>query len=235
VKQVLLVEAENPVREALVKALKAEGYGVITASDKDAASSLFQSLSLHQGKFPFDLLILTCVVPKAEELELCRLLRCQGNLVPIFTLMVKGSETDRISALEVGADDCLCEPFNIQELITRCRILSRRHQLSVSPEPTVLQFEDVSVYLQEHRVLVRGQEVRLSPREFRLLELFMRHPRKIWSTQQLFEQLWESDSTATGGSKTVEVHVRWLRAKIELRPNRPKYIVTVPRVGYRFG
>lgn len=233
VKQVLVVEADDPARETLVKGLRAEGHGIVTASDQFVASNLFQSFSVSQGKFPFDLVILTWIVPKADGLKLCRLLRHQAGSVPTLVLSVEGSESDRILALEAGADDCLCEPFNLQELIARCRILLRRQQLNFSPESTVLQFEDVSMHLEEHRVVVRGREVKLSPMEFRLLELFMRHPRQIWTRQQLLEHLWKADLVS--GTKTVQVHVRLLREKIELRPSRPEYIVTVTKIGYRFG
>lgn len=233
VNQVFVVEAEEAIRETLVKAIIAEGYGVITASDGHAASTLLQSLELSQEKFPFDLIILALMLPKADELQLCRWLRHQGNLVPILVLTAKGSEADRISVLEAGADDYLSKPFSTQELIAHCRALLRRYHLCRLPEPMVLQFEELSLYPQEHRVLVRGKQVHLSLKEFRLLELFMSSPGRVWSRQQLFEQLWEPDFT--GISKNVDVHIRHLREKLELRPRRPKYITTVPRVGYRFG
>lgn len=233
VKQVLVVEAGDPVRETLVRGLRAEGHGSITASDHFVASSLFQRFSPSRGKFPFDLVILTWMVPKADGLEICRLLRQQENFVPTLVLSGEGSDSDRTLALDAGADDCLCEPFSIQELIARCRILLRRHHSSFPPEPTILQFEDVSINLEEYRVHVRGHEVNLTPTEFRLLELFVRNPRRIWTIRQLFEELWGDNSTS--GPKTVIVHVRALREKIELRPGRPQYLVTVGRQGYRFG
>lgn len=233
VNQVLVVEAENLIREKLVKDLTTEGYEVITASDGHAASTLLQSLKLSQEKFPFDLIVLAWMLPKVDGLELCRWLRHQGNLVPVLVLSVNGSEADRISVLEAGADDCLPKPFITQELIARCRALLRRHHLDRLPEPMVLQFEEVSLYPQEHRVVVRGKQVNLSLKEFRLLELFMSQPGRAWSRQQLFEQVWGPNFT--GGTKTLDVHIRWLREKLELRPGRPKYIITVPRIGYRFG
>ncbi|HEY9601990.1 MAG TPA: response regulator transcription factor [Allocoleopsis sp.] len=230
---VLVVEAEAPIVERLVKALKAEGHGVITASDERVALTLLQSFAQTQEKFLFDLIILAGMLPDFSELELCRWLRHQGNGVPILVLSNKESEADRISALEAGADDCLSNLVSTQELIARCRALLRRQYFSVSPKPAVLQFEEISLYPQEHRVLVRGREVKLAFKEFRLLELFMNSPRRIWSKQELLEQVWETD--VADNSKTLEVHIRWLREKLELRPNRPKYIITVPRVGYRLG
>lgn len=231
--QVFVVEAENPIWEALGKTLKTEGYGVITASDGRAALTLLQSLELSQEKLPFDLIILDWMLSKVDKLELFHCLRHQGNFIPILVLIGKESEADLISVLEAGADDYLPTPFSTQELIARCRTLSRRFRLDRSPEPMVLQFEELSLYPQEHRVLVRGKQVHFSLKEFRLLELFMSFPGRVWSREQLFEQLWEPNFA--GIPKNVDVHIRRLREKLELRPGHPKYITTVPRVGYRFG
>lgn len=230
---VFIVEAEDPIRETLVKAMTAEGYGVVTASDGYTASTLLQSLALNQEKFPFDLIILSWTLPKANGQQLCYQLRHQGNLVPILVLSAKADDADRISILEAGADNYLLKPFNTQELIALCRALLRRHHSSPSPKPTVLQFDELSLYPQEHRLLVRGKEVYLSPKEFRLLELFMNHPGRVWSRQQLFEHLWGPDFAVT--STNLDVHLSRLREKLELRPARPKYIRTVPRLGYRLG
>lgn len=231
--QVLVVEAEDEIRETLVKVMIAEGHGVIAASDGHATLTLLQSVELSQRKFPFDLIILAGMLPKVNGLELCRWLRHQGNTALILFLSTKGSEAERISALEAGADDCLPKPFSTQELIAHCQALLRRYHLGCSPEPMVLQFDKLSLYPQEHRVLVRGKEVYLSPKEFRLLELFMSYPGRVWSRQQLFEQLWEPDFA--GIPKNVDVHIRRMREKLELQPSRPKYILTVPKIGYRFG
>ena len=148
-------------------------------------------------------------------------------------LSAKGSETDRVLGLEVGADDYLTKPFSMRELVARCRALLRRQRLSCLPQLPVLQYKDVTLYPQECRVLVRSQEVNLSPKEFRLLELFMSYARRVWSREQLLDQVWGPDFV--GDSKTVDVHIRWLREKLEIDPSRPEYVVTVRGFGYRFG
>jgi len=231
--QVFVVEAEDQIWETLVKALKTEGYGVITASDRCGALTLLQSLELNEEKSPFDLIILDWMLPKVDELELWHWLRHQGSFIPILVLIAKESEADLISALEAGADDYLSKPFSTQDLIARCRTLLHRRHFARLPEPAVLQFEEVSLYPQQHRVLVRGKEVGLSPKEFRLLELFISYPGRAWPRQQLFKQVW--GPAFAGGTKTLDVHIRKLREKLELRPEQPEYITTVPRVGYRFG
>lgn len=233
VKQVLVIATEDKLRETLVGSLKADGHGVIAASGGFAAKNLCQSFAPGRAKFPFDLMILAWSVADAEELKLCHWLRQQANTVPLIVLCVGGTETDRLLAFDTGADDCLSEPFSMYELLTRSRLLWQRQPVIVAPDPTMLQFEDVQLYPQEHRVIVRGREVTLSPKGFQLLEQFMRHPRQVLTRQQLFDKVWDSELLES--TKTVEVHVRLIREKIEVRPNQPRYLVTVRGVGYRFG
>ncbi|MGB3756585.1 MAG: response regulator transcription factor, partial [Rivularia sp. (in: cyanobacteria)] len=173
------------------------------------------------------------MLPQINGLDICRLVRHQGNPVPILMLSAKGSETDRVLGLEVGADDYLSKPFSMRELVARCRALLRRQRLITTTEPPVLNYKEITLYPQECRVLVRGEEVNLSPKEFRLLELFMSYTRRVWSREQLLDQVWGPDFV--GDSKTVDVHIRWLREKLEQEPSRPEYIVTVRGFGYRFG
>jgi two-component system phosphate regulon response regulator PhoB len=147
-------------------------------------------------------------------------------------LTAKGSETDRVVGLEVGADDYLTKPFGMRELSARCRALLRRER-RIMPQQVILQHEDLWMNLDECRVMVRDALTELSPKEFRLLELFMRNPRRVWSREQLLERVWGPDFM--GDSKTVDVHIRWLREKLEVDPSRPEYLVTVRGFGYRFG
>ncbi len=231
--RILVVEDEELIQEMLAIALEGEGYGVITAPDGRSAMEYLKSFETNSGELPFDLIILDLMLPQINGLDICRLLRHQGNPVPILMLSAKGSETDRVLGLEVGADDYLTKPFSMRELVARCRALLRRQRLSNLPQIPVLKFKDVTLNPQECRVLVRGQEVSLSPKEFRLLELFMSYARRVWSREQLLDQVWGPDFV--GDSKTVDVHIRWLREKLEQDPSHPEYIVTVRGFGYRFG
>ena len=231
--KILIVEDEDLIREMLLVSLEEEGYEVITAADGRTAMSYLQTTEAKAGELPFDLIILDLMLPQVNGLDLCRLLRYQGNPVPILILSAKASETDRVLGLEVGADDYLTKPFSMRELVARCRALLRRQRLGNLPASPSLQFKDVTLYPQECRVLVRGKEVNLSPKEFRLLDLFMSYPRRVWSREQLIDQVWGQDFV--GDSKTVDVHIRWLREKLERDPSQPEYIITVRGFGYRFG
>lgn len=231
--RVLVVEDEELIREMLVLALEEEGYEVVTANDGRCAVEYLKSNESNSGEPNYDLVILDLMLPQINGLDICRLLRHQGNPVPILMLSAKGSETDRVLGLEVGADDYLTKPFSVRELVARCRALLRRQRLSALPPAPVLQYKEVSLYPQECRVMVRGQQVNLSPKEFRLLEVFMSYARRVWSREQLLDQVWGADFV--GDSKTVDVHIRWLREKLEKDPSHPEYIVTVRGFGYRFG
>ncbi|MCS6814301.1 MAG: response regulator transcription factor [Cyanobacteria bacterium] len=234
--RVLIVEDEELIRETIALALGEEGYEVLVAEDGRTALELIQKTCQADESEPFrlDLVILDLMLPSINGLDLCRLIRHEGIQVPILMLSAKGSETDRVVGLEVGADDYLTKPFGMRELIARCRVLMRRHSnLQVTPQDHTLRFHDITLYPQECRVLLRGKEVNLSPKEFRILELFMSHPRRVWSREQLIERVWGPDFM--GDSKTVDVHIRWLREKLELDPSRPEYLMTVRGFGYRFG
>ncbi len=224
---VLVVEDEDLIRETVTLALSEQGYHVIQAYDGRHA------LEMIHNSDRLDLVVLDLMLPNLNGLDLCRLLRREGNTVPIVMLTAKGSETDRVVGLELGADDYLTKPFGMRELIARCRSVLRRQQQSGSLETTILRHGDICMYPHECRVMVRSIEVNFSPKEFRLLELFMRHPRRVWTREQLLEKIWGSDFM--GDSKTVDVHIRWLREKLEVDPSNPDYLVTVRGFGYRFG
>lgn len=231
--RILVIEDEDLIREMVATALRDEGYEVTAAANGNQAIR-FLNLNDPNGAPPaYDLVILDLMLPQVNGLDLCRLLRQRQDTVPILILSAKASETDRVLGLEVGADDYLTKPFSMRELVARCRALLRRNRLGQAAAPEILRYRDLSLYPQECRVLVHEEEVALSPKEFRLLELFMQHPRRVWSREQLLERVWGMDFI--GDSKTVDVHIRWLREKIEPEPSSPVYIVTIRGFGYRFG
>jgi len=229
--RIMVVEDENLIREMIVIALEEEGYDVIATSDGRQALNILQRRETEEQQI--DLIILDLMLPQVNGLDICRLLRYQGNIVPILIVSAKASETDRVLGLEVGADDYLTKPFSMRELVARCRALIRRQRLIQNPQAYLREYKEIKMFTQECRVTVRALEVNLSPKEFKLLELFMSYPRRVWSREQLIEQVWGMDFL--GDTKTVDVHIRWLREKIEKDPSQPEYLITVRGFGYRFG
>jgi len=233
---ILVVDDEALIRETVGLALRGEGYHVAVAADGTLALDLLNSLPPQRPDNlpPFDLAVLDLMLPGVSGLDLCRLIRHRNWDIPILILSAKASETDRVVGLEVGADDYLAKPFGMRELVARCRALLRRYQRArATPRPAALSHGEIELYLNEFRVTVEGQEVALSPKEFRLLELFMQHPNRVWSREELIDQVWGTDFM--GDRKTVDVHIRWLREKVEADPSHPQYIVTLRGFGYRFG
>jgi two-component system phosphate regulon response regulator PhoB len=233
--RILIVDDEDLIRETVALALTEEGYQVHTAHSGDQALDL-----VLPGGHPspsgltIDLAILDLMLPGVNGLDICRLIRHNNLDLPILILSAKGSETDRVVGLELGADDYLPKPFGMRELVARCRALLRRHQWAAAPsDSSVLGFKEITLYLNEFRVTVAGQEVNLSPKEFRILELFMNNPNRVWSREELIQAIWGPDFM--GDRKTVDVHIRWLREKIEPDPGNPQYVITLRGFGYRFG
>lgn len=225
---VLIVDDEELIRDTVALALGDEGYTVVVAEDGR------QALEVARQAERVDLIVLDLMLPHINGLDLCRLLRREGNGVPILMLTAKSSETDRVVGLEVGADDYLAKPFGMRELVARCRaVLRRQSRQQTLDNSLILRCGDLWMHPQECRVMVNEVPVDLSPKEFRLLELFMRNPRRVWSREQLIERVWGPDFM--GDTKTVDVHIRWLREKLEKDPSHPQYLVTVRGFGYRFG
>jgi two-component system, OmpR family, phosphate regulon response regulator PhoB len=248
--RVLVIEDEELIRETIALALQEEGYEVTMIADGRTALERLQLNAIAGAEVRSapppapDLIILDLMLPNINGLDLCRLIRRQGNSVPILMLSARGTETDRVVGLEVGADDYLSKPFGMRELVARCRALLRRQQqfqsnlppiiAPIEPKPPApLTYQEIGMYPEECRVLVHGTEINLSPKEFKLLELFLRHPKRVWSRDQLLERVWGHDFI--GDSKTVDVHIRWLREKLEADPSRPVHLVTVRGFGYRLG
>jgi two-component system phosphate regulon response regulator PhoB len=234
--RILVVEDEALIREAVSLGLAEEGFDILIAEDGLSALDMLggTAASSRQKRLPIDLVILDLMLPGMNGLDLCRLLRHQGIDVPILILSAKGTETDRVVGLEIGADDYLTKPFGMRELVARCRALLRRQQNQTNlKQDQALTFEDITLHPQECRVFLKGAEVNLSPKEFRILELFMSQPRRVWSRDQIIDQVWGHDFM--GDNKTVDVHIRWIREKLEADPSQPTYLKTVRGFGYRLG
>ena len=225
----LLVEDDDTIRETIADALQLEGYAVTAVANGRDALNLLQKAP---AETPYALVVLDLMLPGLGGLEVCRALRAARNTTPILVVSARDSETDRVLGLEVGADDYLVKPFGMRELVARCRALLRRSSLQ-QEQASVLEHANLKLYPEECRVTRDGVLLNLSPKEYRLLELFMRHPRRVWSRDKLLEQIWGYDYI--GDSKTVDVHIRWLREKLELNPSAPEHLLTVRGFGYRFG
>lgn len=226
--KILLVDDEEAIIESIEFALKQEGFDVVKAGDGQEA---LQKVQLEKP----NLIVLDLMLPEVSGLEVCRILRRERNEVPIIMLTAKGEEIDRVIGLEVGADDYLVKPFSLRELTARIRALLRRSKPvdAENGDVEIHQYEDLSMNLTEHKVTVQGKLVELSPKEFKILAMLMSSPNKVFSREDLLEQVWGLDFY--GDTKTVDVHIRWLREKIETDASNPKYVQTVRGFGYRLG
>lgn len=225
---VLVVEDEENLLEALRYNLEREGYVVETAIDGEEA------LFAARDKRP-EMVILDVMLPKLDGFEVCRILRRESD-VPILMLTARGEEIDRVVGLELGADDYVTKPFSIRELMARVRNMLRRSTRSAvsgdSVGVDVLRSGDLEIDSTSHIVRRGGERLELKPREFDLLALLAKNRARAFTREQILERLWGHDYY--GDSRTVDVHVRWLREKIEPEPSKPVRIVTIRGVGYRF-
>ena len=222
---ILLVEDETLLAETLRYNLEREGYTVITAADG------VTGLDLARAEPP-DLLILDVMLPKLDGFSVCRILRRETNL-PIMMLTARQDEVDRIAGLELGADDYVVKPFSLGELLARVRaILRRSDRQPTGVEREQLTAEGLRVDTGSRRVFRDGLEITLAQKEFDLLVCLIRNRGMALSRDLLLERVWGYDFP--GDSRTVDVHVRWLREKVEVDPGKPVYIQTVRGIGYRF-
>jgi DNA-binding response OmpR family regulator len=220
---ILVVDDEPTLRETLVDALAADGFRVVEAADGRAALERFRA----EGP---DLVLLDLMLPELSGIEVCRIIRAE-SAVPIVMLTARGSEVDKIVGLELGADDYVTKPFSLRELTARIRAVFRRaEQAAAAGGPAVVDLGGVQVDLAGHRVLKNGHEVPLKPKVFELLAFLVRHPGQVLTRDQLLETVWGYDYA--GETRTVDVHVHWLRAAIEPDPGTPSLIQTIRGVGY---
>lgn len=225
--RLLLVYSDCSAATRLRQHLGEEGYQVTLCLDiEQAATQLMPPAE-------WDLLVLDGSLGEVAQ-QLCRQVRSAKTSIPILLLCPGATEADRVQALEDGADDVLPSPFGLAECLARCRALVRRHKLG-SESDIVLRCGRVSMLVEEHRVCRDGAEVALSPREFRLLHFFLDHPRRIWSRDELLTRVWGENEALELDPKTVDVHIRWLRLKLEDDPAQPSLITTVRGQGYRCG
>ena len=222
---ILVVDDEPSIGEVVSIYLQRAGYQVIVARDGQAALEALE-------RQPPDLVVLDLMLPKVDGLEIARRLRAQGD-TPIIMLTAKREESDRITGLEMGADDYVVKPFSPQELVSRVKAVLRRTHGSV-PGSTehALEFEGLRIDPKTHLVQVQGKEESLTVKEFDLLWLLARHPRQVFGREQLLDRVW--GTTDYVDPSTVTVHVRRLREKIEPDPSNPRHIQTVWGVGYKF-
>jgi len=224
-KTVLVIEDEASLVSTLSYNFRKNGFNVVTASDG------YEGLQAARRDEP-DVVVLDLMLPKMDGLEVCRRLRA-GSDVPILMLTAKGEELDRVVGLEMGADDYLTKPFSMRELIARVRALIRR-SASRAPADDVSRITAGSLELDVRGRTVKrdGVEVALKPKEFDLLFYLAKHAGQVFTREQLLEHVWGYEFF--GGSRTVDVHVRWLREKLEAQPAQPRHVLTVRGVGYKF-
>ena len=223
---ILVVEDEPTLRETLIEALEVEGFRVVGAADGREALLRFR------GERP-DLILLDLMLPELSGIEVCRIIRAESG-VPIIMLTAKDSELDKVVGLELGADDYITKPFSLRELSARIRALFRRAEQGVAVEepPAVIDLGRIQADLAGHRLLHDGQLVPIKPKAFELLAFLIRHPGQVFTRDQLLERVWGYDYA--GETRTVDVHVHWLRTAIEADAAEPAFIHTVRGVGYVF-
>ncbi len=222
--RILLVEDEESFSDPLSYLLGKEGYDVTVAADGLQALSDFESNGA-------DLVLLDLMLPGASGTEVCRSLRAKSN-VPIIMLTAKDSEIDKVVGLELGADDYVTKPYSSRELLARVRAVLRRNADVEGEADGVLEAGGVRIDVDRHVASVRGEQLALPLKEFELLEMLVRNSGRVMTRGQLIDRIWGQDYV--GDTKTLDVHIKRLRAKIEIEPSDPKLLVTVRGLGYKF-
>mgnify|MGYP000055745130 CR=1 FL=1 len=222
--RVLVVEDENNLREPLVYLLQKEGYEVVEAADGNAALEIF-----HQTQI--DLVLLDLMLPGLSGNEVCRAIRSESQ-VPIIMVTAKDTEIDKVVGLEIGADDYVTKPYSSRELLARMKAVLRRGSDAVVSSTTKLSAGPVEMDLESHTVRVNGEKVQMPLKEFELLELLMENVNRVLTRGQIIDRVWGSNYF--GDTKTLDVHVKRIRSKIEEDPARPVHLTTVRGLGYKF-
>ena len=222
--RVLVVEDEQSLREPLVYLLEKEGYEVLDAADGNEAIELFRSTNP-------DIVLLDLMMPGMSGNEVCRVIR-QASNVPVIMLTAKDSEIDKVVGLEIGADDYVTKPYSTRELLARMKAVLRRNSEPTPVTDGLLEGGPVSMDVDRHLVFVNGQKVAMPLKEFELLELLLENRNRVLTRAQIIDRVWGSNYF--GDTKTLDVHVKRIRSKIEDDPARPVHLVTVRGLGYKF-
>lgn len=223
--RILLIEDEAGLVLTLTDRLKSEGYAVETASDGEAglASATTES---------FDLILLDVMLPRRSGFDVCHDLRLKNIQTPVIMLTARGELTDKVVGLKLGADDYVTKPFEMMELLARIEALLRRVPSTPIPDPQSYRFGQVCVDFRKAEVRVDGIQVALSARELSLLRYFISHRGATLSREELLKQVWGYN--AIPATRTVDVHIAWLRQKLEPNPRYPRFLLTVHGLGYKF-
>ena len=222
--RVLVVEDEESFSDALSYMLRKEGFEVSVAATGTEALTIFD----RSGA---DIVLLDLMLPEMSGTEVCRRLRATSN-VPIIMVTARDAEIDKVVGLELGADDYVTKPYSPRELVARIRAVLRRRAEPAEPATTTLQAGPVRMDVDRHVVTVKGEVIQLPLKEFELLEMFLRNAGRVLTRGQLIDRVWGTNYV--GDTKTLDVHVKRLRSKIEPEPSHPRYIVTVRGLGYKF-
>lgn len=222
--RVLVVEDEQSLREPLVYLLEKEGYEVFDAADGNTAIDLFKANNP-------DIVLLDLMMPGMSGNEVCRVIRQSSN-VPVIMLTAKDSEIDKVVGLEIGADDYVTKPYSTRELLARMKAVLRRNSEPTPVTDGLLEGGPVSMDVDRHLVFVNGQKVAMPLKEFELLELLLENRNRVLTRAQIIDRVWGSNYF--GDTKTLDVHVKRIRSKIEDDPARPVHLVTVRGLGYKF-
>ncbi|HLU28998.1 MAG TPA: response regulator transcription factor [Glycomyces sp.] len=222
--RVLVVEDEESFSDALSYMLRKEGFEVSVAADGDAAIKEYERTGA-------DVVLLDLMLPEKSGTEVCRELRANSN-VPIIMVTARDSEVDKVVGLELGADDYITKPYSSRELVARIRAVLRRSAEPDDPIVTVLEAGPVRMDVDRHTVSVAGADVQLPLKEFELLEMLLRNAGRVLTRGQLIDRVWGANYV--GDTKTLDVHVKRLRSKIEPEPGKPRHLVTVRGLGYKF-
>ena len=228
--RILLVEDEENYRVPLAFSLRRDGFDVVQAADGIAAVEAFEAAG-PSGGGAIDLVLLDLMLPRLSGIEVCRRIR-RTSTVPVIMLTARDSEADTVVGLRIGADDYVTKPYSYRELLARVNaVLRRSHGEEQEPAEPVLEVGRVRMDVGRHEVAVDGEAVAMPPREFELLELFMRNPGRVLARGEIIDRVWGADYV--GDTKTLDVHVKRIRAKIEVEPGEPKLLITVRGVGYK--